>query len=1174
VLLIHGCSWRGSVPLRVRRPFIKYRLHSILSVLLVLPLLLICGSRVGQAQSTNSGDIRGVVTDAQGSLVPGVVVTVLDVNTGVSNSYTTNGDGLYDTSSIIPGSYTVTFTKDGFDQLVRGPITLQVGITTVNCRLKVGSVTKQVTVTTDVPLLETESGALTATLDSKTMDELPQVAGIEGQDWGNFMIMLPGMAGNSTGSIGGANPQQWGSANGSMPYSNILEDGASTSLGGSMIGSPAILETVAELQVSLSNFSAQYGSGGMVVNQITKSGTSQFHGSAYEYMQNDAWDAAQYGFGNQVPVPYIRYNNFGGSIGGPVLKKKMFFYFDYDQIVDHGSASNGTYTIPTADIMSGNFAAAGITQTLYDPTTQTIAQDSAGNLYPVRKSFQEEYGNGNVIPSNLIDTVANAIQQYYPTPSNHIPGSKFVTPIPDSLGVATSNFFSSVPQSTPYRKYFGRLDYDITPSNRLSMSDTQNDTPVQYPSAITPCPLGCESGDVDNNNAQITDVWSINPHLINEARMGYTWQGNFFGDYSLNQGFPAKLGWQFAKADDFPSTYMTNYTTVGPATNATESEHVFDPSDVVTMILGKHVLHFGGEFLIYREDSTQWGNEFAGGLNFSGQYTQHWTVDGSGIASPDPNTGLDYADFLLGAAQSWSAGVTPEYGGRMKNPQLFIQDDFKVSPNLTVNFGLRYQITRGWSEVHGNEDSFDATVLNPATNTLGAMWYGSTHANGRTSLIANTNNTFLPRVGFSWMPVPNTTIHGGFGLYSYTWTLDTYGTIEPGGIGGPFGSSGSVTDSTNGLTPVVKLDGNGTLIAAPTLGQVGLVPTTNPLPYATFATTPDAYNGQDVGYYQFHAPVPKVEQWNLTIQRMLSQNFMVELAYVGSHGFNLNYLTDLDQVPERYLSPNDSAYRPYPNYGSIAGSTNNAISNYNSLQVSVTKRMSNGLNFSANYVWSHFLDDQDSAGFGSRGGERAFQIAEDPKSDYSNSNFDIRNAFKAYGMYELPFGKGRSYSSKNPVLDEVIGGWQVSTMVILSSGNPFTVYSDQNTYALVGSSYPNWSGISPRPKHRSINNWYNPEAFKQPANGTFGNVRRNSLYGPGINEVNLSGARTFSLPWAGVKLQIRADSVNAFNHPSFGVPNQNLSSSSGPGTVYTNITNITITTVGGRNLQLGARLSF
>jgi hypothetical protein len=1139
-----------------------------------MSLLVICAGPLAQAQSTNSGDIRGVVTDAQGSVVAGVAVTVLDVNTGVSHSYTTNREGLYDTSSILPGSYTVTFTKDGFDQFVRGPITLQVGITTVNGSLKVGSVTKQITVTTDVPLLETESGAQTATLDSKTMEELPQVAGGEGQDWGNFMIMLPGMAGNSTGSIGGANPQQWGSANGSLPYSNVLEDGASTSLGGSMIGSPAILETVAELQVSESNFSAQYGSGGMIFNQITKSGTSKFHGSAYEYMQNDAWNAAQYGFGNQVPVPYIRYNNFGGSIGGPILKKKMFFYFDYDQIVNHGSASNGTYTVPTADMMSGNFAAAGITQTIYDPTTQTIAQDSAGNLYPVRKSFAEEYGNGNVIPSNLIDTVANNVQQYYPTASNHIPGSKFVTPVTNTLGVGTNNFFSSLPQSTPYRKYFGRLDYDITSNNRLSTSVTANDTPVQYPSAITACPLGCESGDVDNYNAQITDVWTINPRLINEARMGFTWQGNYFGDYALNQGYPAKLGWQFAKADDFPSTYLTNYSTIGPATNATESEYVFDPSDVVTMIRGKHVLHFGGEFLAYREDSTQWGNIFAGGLNFSGQYTQHWTVDGSGVASPDPNTGLDYADFLLGLAQSWSAGVTPEYGGRLKSPQVFVQDDFKVTPNLTLNFGIRYQITRGWSEVHGNEDSFDTTIINPATNTPGAIWYGSTHTNGRRSLIANTNDTFLPRVGFAWMPMPNTTIHGGFGLYSYTWTLDTYGTIQPGGIGGPFGSSGNVSDLSNGITPVVKLDGNGTMLATPSLGQTGLVPTSAPLPYVASPTTPDAYNGQGVGYYQYHAPVPKIEQWNLTIQRMLSQNLMVELAYVASHGFNLNYQTDQDQVPERFLSPNDAAYLPYPNYQSIAGSTNNGISNYNSLQVSVTKRMSNGLNFSANYVWSHFLDDQDSAGFGSRGGEAAFQIANDPAGDYSNSNFDIRNAFKAYGMYQLPFGKGKMFKSNNRVVDAVIGGWQISGMVLLSSGNPFTVYSNQNTYAQVGSSYPNWSGISPRPKHRSIQEWYNPAAFTQPANGTFGNVKRNSLYGPGIEQVNLSGQRTFSLPWTGGELEIRADATNAFNHPSFGVPNQNLSSSSGPGTVYTNITNITSTTVSGRYLQLGARLSF
>ncbi len=263
------------------------------------------------------------------------------------------------------------------------------------------------------------------------------------------------------------------------------------------------------------------------------------------------------------------------------------------------------------------------------------------------------------------------------------------------------------------------------------------------------------------------------------------------------------------------------------------------------------------------------------------------------------------------------------------------EDDYKIKPNLTLNAGLRYQFTHGWNEVHGNEDSFDPTVMNPATNTLGAMWYGTTQANGRTSLEANTNSA-LPRVGFSWAPQPNTTVRGGFGVYSYFWTLDTYGTIEPGGIGGPFGSTGSISDSTNGVTPIVKFDGNGTLIATPVAGQTGLVSTTTPLPYTAFATTPDAYNGQGVGYYQYHAPVPKAYQWSLAVQRMLGQNLMAEVAYVGSHGFNLNYLTDLDQVPASKLSPTDIQYQPYPNYTSVAGSTNNGISNYNSLQVSLT----------------------------------------------------------------------------------------------------------------------------------------------------------------------------------------------------------------------------------------------
>lgn len=290
----------------------------------LFPLLLVCGSGVCMAQSTNSGDIRGSVTDATGALIPNVTVTVMNVDTGVSKDYTTNLDGLYDTSSIVAGSYTVTFTREGFEQLVRGPITLQVGVTTVNGQLKVGSAKEQVTVNTDVPLLQTESGEQTVTWDSQTMDAMPEVSGIQGEDWGNQVVFLPGMSGTPTGAYGVTMMQQWGSANGSLPYNNILEDGASNSLGGSMIASDATLDTVAELQVSLSNFSAQYGSGGVVINQITKGGTSKFHGAGYDFLQNDKLNAAEYGFGNTVPIPYIRFNNFGGDVSGPILRRRCF----------------------------------------------------------------------------------------------------------------------------------------------------------------------------------------------------------------------------------------------------------------------------------------------------------------------------------------------------------------------------------------------------------------------------------------------------------------------------------------------------------------------------------------------------------------------------------------------------------------------------------------------------------------------------------------------------------------------------------------------------------------------------------------------------------------------------------------------------------------------------------
>ena len=1154
-------------------------MRAICSVISVFAVAAASALTVGVAsgQATNSGDIRGVVTDPTGALVPDVTVTVINVNTGVTKVLKTNKDGLYDTSSIVVGTYSVTFERQGFEKFERSSISLQVGTSTINAVMKIGSTTDQVVVNTDLPLLNTESGTQETTFEANSMQVLPNV----GQDWQNFTILIPGTSGAAgTGANQGSiNPGQEISANGNLPYSNVLSDGASTTLGTSQNSDVNVFETVGELQVSTSAFSAQYGIGGIIFNQISKGGTSQFHGSAYDYFQSSEFNAQSFQFTNitstVLPLPFNRYNNFGASVGGPVkvpvlgLNKKAFFYFDYDQVVNHGSASQ-TNSIPTSAVMGGDFSGQS---TLYDPTTQVMAHDAKGNLYPIRQSFQSEYG-ANAIPTNLFDPLASNFQKLYPTPTNHIADGQFISGGVNGQGILQNNFYASVPQSNPDRRYFGRIDYDVTPKNRITGSLTQGDIPAVYPNEVTAAPVGYTNGDVSRLNLQITDVATITPNLINEVRFGFTYQGNFFADQTLGKNYPQQLGWKFAEANEIPGIqFVTNYpyAWIEPGTGQyIYKENVFDPSDVVTLIRGKHVIHFGGEVGIYRNDNTPYAAINPGTFQFSGQYTQHWSMDPTtGIASPDQNTGADYADFLLGDALNWSAENGEEYGARLKNPQVFVQDDYKVRPNLTLNLGVRYQVRHGISEVHGNEGTYDPTVLNPANNTPGAYWYGVTHANGRTSLQDDKYSTVLPRVGFAWLPHPDMTVRGGFGMYAYNLSLDTYGN----GLGIVDTQSGNYSDPTNGVVPGIILSGQGTENI-----------TGAPLPYTLAGSSPTRFNGQTAVYTAYHTPDPKIYQYNLGIQQALGSNMVFELAYVGSHGFNLNFPTDINQVPTALLSANDAQYRPNQNYISINGSTNNAISNYNAMQASVSRRLSKGLSFDFNYTWSHFLDDQDSSGWGSHSGPQPRQY-EDAPSNYSNSDFDVRNAFKGRVVYELPIGHGRAFLNQNRILDEILGGYQVSSTMQLTSGNPFSVFAvtanDYSEPGGTGTPFPNYSGAPLRPAgKRSVFEFYNPAAFTLPTNGTFGDVRRNSLYGPGVELANISAGKKFDIH-DNVKLQIRLDATNAFNHPSFGEPNGNLTTVSGQtaGQAFQQSSfgtngQILSTTVGGRSLQAGVRLEY
>ncbi|MCU1222076.1 MAG: Oar protein [Edaphobacter sp.] len=1097
-----------------------------------------CFSNVGFAQSTNAGDIRGIVTDASGAVLPDVTVTLVNKNTGVTKTLTTNQDGLYDTSSIVAGIYELTFSKPGFSQFVRSSLTIDVGDTTVNATLTVGAVTEQVVVNTDIPLLSTENAEQSTTLDARALSQLPQV----GQNWENFTILLPGASGAPKGSQGANNPGQVVSVNGNLPFSTVLADGAAITLPSSANADVMVLETVQEVKVGASNFSAQYGVGGIMFNQISKGGTSGFHGAVYEYFQNDAMNAANYAFASKTrkqAVSPLRFNNFGFAVGGPILKKKLFFYFDYDKTINHGAASTGTRTVPTAAMLSGDFTGQN---TIYDPATTTVV-----NGVVHRTSFAAEYGNGNKIPASRIDAVAKNIQAYYPTPN---------TPGTISNGVVQNNYFFNIPNSQPFTKFFGRADYDITANNRLTLSDTESDNPA-YSNGEGICPVNCQSQDVSRHNAQITDVWTISPNVINELRIGYTNQLNFFIPASLGGGFPAKLGWQFAKADVFPNVNVNGYYGLASATNAVYKEHVYDPSDVVTLIRGRHILHFGGEFLFFRDNSTAWGNIDPGTMTYTGVYTAS--------TQGDTNTGLAYADFLLGQTQKWSANTTPEYGGRMRLPQVFVQDDYKLTPNLTVNLGLRYQIQSGWGEVKGNMASFDPEIQNPVTGTPGAIWYGSTKAHGRSTLQAPVYNTFLPRVGFAWLMHRDTTLRGGFGMYAYNWSLDTYAP----GMGQAFGQKGNVTDQTNGVTPVVLLGSSGAN-----------------LPFIAATTNPAAYNGSNVPFYnQYHAPVGGSYQWNLSVQHELNSDLVAELTYVGSHGHDLPFPVDINQVPENRLGPNDLQFRPFPQFGNISGSTNNARSNYNSLQASIQKRLTHGVNFDASYVWSHFLDDIDSSGWGSRAGAQNYQRAHNPSANYGNSNFDVRNAFKATAIYQLPFGRGRQFLNNNLLLDEIIGGWQASGTVVLQSGQPFTVSMlNDNSFAQGANAqwYPNLIGnprLGSHGAYHGTNQWFNEAAFAVPASGTFGNAGRNILNGPGLSQVNFSVGKTFAI-WESVKFEVRADASNVFNHPSFSLPTTNGNQGSAQlivnpdGSIATGTSTIRDVTVKGRTMQLKARLAF
>jgi hypothetical protein len=994
--------------------------------------------------------------------------------------------------------------------------------------------------------------------------------------------------------------------------------------------------------------------GGVMFNQISKSGTNSWHGSGYEYFSQNFLNANTY-FGDQQPklttnnlnptgplipnpaaqVPYLRYDQFGASVGGPIIRNRLFFFFDIDRIVNNTVYNNGTNnfaTVPTAAMEQGDFTGM---QTIYDPLTTNGGTTTCVGVGCVptlaRVPFSSECGGLNMIPNGTncggapsrIDPVAAAIMasKYgWPTVAQGVGQCNIANGNPNEC---TSNFYNAPKTPAPVHRYFGRLDYDMSAKNRIMFSISQKDNPGVDNGLFT-CPLNCGSGDVDGWNTQVTDTWTISPTLVNEIRMGYTKQGNWFQSQSLGLNPATALGLQGTHFNQFPfignsSIYggfggPDNVSTLSPATDAIYIENSFDPSDVLTLVKGRHILHFGIEVLMAEGNTTAWGSNSAGNYGFTGQYTAGVTCTPGTATAPGTCTlntgasGAGFADFLLGNIQGWAAQNENATGMRLKSPQAFVQDDWKVKPNLTVNLGLRWEGNTGMSEQENRLGDFDQNLINttgPFAGTLGSIWIAP--QDNRTTLQKPVWNIFLPRVGFAWSVKDNTVIRGGAGFFAYNYSMDLYGGEGGAQMGFGTTSQGSNSDPLSAVGDTGWISGTGNTTPLYLSSSAAMM--ASALPYIQGSKNPASYTTNPVfnpPYEPYNIRPGEIWEWNLAIEHQFARDFAVSAAYVGSHSANLQYVTDLNQItnpallasndisgcngatpatPTSSTNPNVApCARPYPAFGSLSGSNFNGISNYDSLQLEVRKRYSYGLTFDVNYAWAHMLDDQDSAGWGSTAGAQAWQIGNNLSSNYGNSNFDIPQALKGTAVYELPFGTGKPFMNQNAVLDGVLGGWRLSGTFIYQDGTPFTVQDAGVTdYSQAGTVFANpIPGMNPfsgtcanGARTRTVTCWFNPAAFETPAeqgNGAFGLGRRNTLFGPKLSDINLALAKTWHYKErAGFTLT--GNFVNVLNHPSFSLPGTG-GPNGNPDVSNSGAANITQLANGPRTIQLGARISF
>jgi hypothetical protein len=1043
--------------------------------------LLVAFSTTLHAQSAR---LTGGITDREGQSISGASITVTNVTTGVKRITQTGDTGVYDVAALPSGQYDIRVEKVGFAVTERAGITLTVDTTTqVDIQLSIQH-QESVVVHGDASMLQPSSPELATVLTETQINDLALIQVDRYRNPSNFLYLAPGTLGNYAPSgatntaatnyidVHGGQTQQ------TEIYMEGLAGGQMRTVGSFTEMSPPV-DAVQEFKFTTALVGAQYGHTGDAIATFTlNSGTNSLHGSAYEYFRNKFLNANPWG---SLEGPQTHQNEYGVTIGGPIViphhydgHDRSFFFFSYGASRKSGADNLQFLTIPTPAEIGGNFSA--ISTPIYDPATTAL---QANGTY-TRSTFQ-----GNMIQSGRFDPVAAAIAKFYPTPTSS----------------GTTNNYSGWDgeQLLNPSIYVAKVDHVINDAHRVSASFVRTHNPRLLISDALPKPLWDVSDQIDGGvTARVNYNWIIGPDKLNSVAVGLNRFTNFQADPYAGTDWPQILNLPGVNGGLFPFiSFNTNgYTMLGRPEESNAVEDTYLGRDVFTWTVASHTLQFGGEFR-----RVQLNNLSNSPANSEFEFSSLETA----LPSNTNASGNSFASFLLGHADVALLNEPSEQGARFNYAGFFLQDDYKATPRLTLNAGIRWEFQTPPVEKNNQSSIVSLTTPNPGAGNLpGALIFaGSGPGRAGTRTFSPTDYSGLSgRVGLSFLFLPQTVVRAGYGLY-YT---DNGRTISTSG----FSASADVQSGNNGITPAAILAQG---FPASSIVQPALSPT--------------FLNGQSGTYLGPRSDaMPRIQEWTANIQQGFGKNWLFELAYVGNHGTRLinPQMVNINQLNPQYLAlqailtdpvtsaPAQKAGIPIP-YAGFTGSVAQALrsfpqyltltsqdakigsSIYNALEVVLTKRIGAGFTLGGNYSWSNALGYGESGLYGGGSTNNVLQNTYNPHAEWSLLPIDVRNSVTLHYIYDLPFGRGKAWLNQGGLMDTVFGGWRFSAIQKYQSGFPLELYTS-NTLPIFNSILrPNVvPGVS-LSNHIPVKNFLpsssrmiNPAAFTAPPAYTFGNA--------------------------------------------------------------------------------------